>query len=46
MALAGDTEQREFLRAAGLQRAAGFTWERCAQRTRAVYAALSAAVAA
>lgn len=46
MTLAGNTEQRESLRAAGLQRAAEFTWERCARHTRAVYAALTAAVAA
>lgn len=39
--LAGHSAQREALRAMGTERAAAFTWRACAQRTRAVYAALT-----
>jgi glycosyltransferase involved in cell wall biosynthesis len=36
--LADDSVLRQAYRAAGLVRASAFTWERCAARTRAVYA--------
>jgi glycosyltransferase involved in cell wall biosynthesis len=35
--LLGDGDRREALRAAGLRRAAGFTWAACAERTVAAY---------
>jgi glycosyltransferase involved in cell wall biosynthesis len=43
--LLGDAALRERLRAAGLERAAQFSWERCARETAAVYARALAATA-
>ena len=41
--LLGDEDERARLRAAGIARAGGFTWDEAARRTAAVYAAVGGA---